>query len=58
MARVFLATDEVLGRIVAVKILNHGYDGTDMGDRFRREGRTAAGLSHPNVVTVYGAGEG
>ncbi len=58
MARVFLATDEVLGRIVAVKILNHGYDGTDMGDRFRREGRTAARLSHPNVVTVYGAGEG
>ncbi len=58
MARVFLARDEVLDRAVAVKILNHGHEGTDIGDRFRREGRTAAKLSHPNIVTVYGAGEG
>lgn len=58
MAQVFLARDEVLHRLVAVKILKAGHDDTDTGARFRREGRTAAKLSHPNVVTVYGAGEG
>jgi serine/threonine protein kinase len=58
MARVFLGKDEVLDRPVAVKVLNPGHSGTDIGNRFRREGRTAARLSHPNIVPVYGAGEG
>ena len=58
MARVFLGRDEVLERPVAVKILNPGHGGTDIGARFRREGRTAARLAHPNVVQVYDAGEG
>lgn len=58
MAQVFLARDEILHRLVAVKILKAVHDDTDTGARFRREGRTAAKLSHPNVVTVYGAGEG
>jgi eukaryotic-like serine/threonine-protein kinase len=57
MARVFLGRDEVLERPVAVKILNPGHGGTDIGARFRREGRTAARLAHPNVVQVYDAGE-
>lgn len=57
MARVFLGRDEVLDRAVAVKILRYGYDESDIGARFRREGRTAAGLSHPNIVQVYDAGE-
>jgi eukaryotic-like serine/threonine-protein kinase len=57
MARVFLGRDEVLDRPVAVKILNHQHGGTDIGARFRREGRTAARLSHPNIVQVYDAGE-
>ena len=57
MARVFLSRDEVLGRAVAVKILRHGYGESDVGARFRREGRTAASLSHPNIVQVYDAGE-
>jgi serine/threonine protein kinase len=56
MARVFLGRDEVLERPVAVKILNPGHGGTDIGARFRREGRTAARLAHPNVVQVYDAG--
>jgi serine/threonine protein kinase len=43
---------------VAVKILNPGYGGTEISARFRREGRTAASLSHPNIVQVYDAGEG
>jgi eukaryotic-like serine/threonine-protein kinase len=58
MARVFLGKDEVLDRPVAVKVLNPDHGGTDIGDRFRREGRTAARLSHPNILPVYGAGEG
>ena len=58
MARVFLGRDEILDRPVAVKILNPVHGGTDISDRFRREGRTAARLSHPNIVPVYDAGEG
>src|ERR671917_1612420 len=58
MARVFLGRDEVLERPVAVKILNPGHGSTDSGARFRREGRTAARLSHPSIVQVYDAGEG
>jgi eukaryotic-like serine/threonine-protein kinase len=58
MARVFLGRDEVLDRPVAVKLLNPVHGGTDTGDRFEREGRTAARLAHPNIVQVYDAGEG
>ena len=57
MSVVFLGRDEVLDRPVAVKILNSQHGGTDIGARFRREGRTAARLSHPNIVQVYDAGE-
>src|SRR5215207_4378582 len=57
MARVFLGRDEVLDRPVAVKLLNPVHGGTDIGDRFKREGRTAARLAHPNIVQVYDAGE-
>jgi hypothetical protein len=58
MSRVFLGRDEVLERPVAIKILNPDFGETDIGTRFRREGRTAARLSHPNIVQVYDAGEG
>ncbi len=58
MARVFLGRDEVLDRPVAVKILRFGHRDSDVGARFSREGRTAARLSHPNIVPVYDAGEG
>jgi eukaryotic-like serine/threonine-protein kinase len=58
MSRVFLGRDEVLDRPVAIKILNPDLGRTDIGSRFRREGRTAAKLSHPNIVQVYDAGEG
>jgi len=58
MARVYLGRDEVLDRPVAVKVLQSGRAGTDVAARFRREGRTAARLSHPNIVQVYDAGEG
>jgi hypothetical protein len=57
MSRVYLGRDEILDRPVAVKILNPDFDDPDGGARFRREGRTAARLSHPNIVQVYDAGE-
>lgn len=56
MATVYLGRDEVLDRPVAVKVLKHGFD-HDIAERFQREGRTAARLSHPNVVQVFDAGE-
>ncbi len=58
MSTVFLGRDEVLDRPVAIKLLKPGFGDTDIGARFRREGRTAARLSHPNIVQVYDAGEG
>jgi eukaryotic-like serine/threonine-protein kinase len=58
MSTVYLGRDETLGRSVAVKVLKGGFSGTDIGDRFQREGKTAARLSHPNIVPVYDAGEG
>jgi len=58
MARVYLGCDEVLDRPVAVKVLKPMHGDSDIGIRFRREGRTAARLSHPNIVQVYDAGEG
>ena len=58
MARVFLGRDEVLDRPVAVKVLKPMHGETEIAARFRREGRTAARLSHPNIVQVYDAGEG
>jgi serine/threonine protein kinase len=58
MARVFLGKDEVLDRLVAIKVLRGGFEDSEISARFRREGRTAARLSHPNIVPVYDAGEG
>jgi len=57
MSVIFLGRDEVLDRPVAVKVLKGGFESFEVGARFRREGRTAARLSHPNIVQVYDAGE-
>ncbi len=58
MANVYLAEDQELGRRVAIKILNdrHAHD-NQFVERFRREAKNAAGLSHPNVVSIYDRGE-
>ncbi len=54
MAEVWEARDEVLARPVAVKLLlPHLAADPEIVDRFRREARSAARLSHPNVVAVY-----
>ena len=54
MGEVFLARDTVLAREVAIKVLHRSLSGDQaFVDRFRREARAAAGLSHPNIVAVY-----
>jgi eukaryotic-like serine/threonine-protein kinase len=58
MANVYLAEDEVLGRRVAIKILDDRHAGDDQFvERFRREAKNAASLSHPNIVSIYDRGE-
>ena len=58
MANVYLAEDEDLGRRVAIKILNDRYANDDLFiERFRREAKSAASLSHPNIVSIYDRGE-
>jgi serine/threonine protein kinase len=58
MSTVYLALDEVLDRPVAVKLLHREIsEEVDQLERFRREARAAARLSHPNLVGVIDAGE-
>ncbi len=58
MADVYLAEDEQLGRRVAIKILNERHAADEQFvERFRREATNAAGLSHPNIVSIYDRGE-
>jgi eukaryotic-like serine/threonine-protein kinase len=58
MANVYLAEDQELGRRVAIKILNDRHANDDQFvERFRREAKNAAGLSHPNIVSIYDRGE-
>src|SRR5437667_9511960 len=58
MANVYLAEDQELGRRVAIKMLDdrHAQD-EQFVERFRREAKNAAGLSHPNIVSIYDRGE-
>jgi eukaryotic-like serine/threonine-protein kinase len=58
MGEVYLAHDEVLDRDVALKVLRSHYArDEEFAERFRREARSAAGLSHPNIVQVYDRAE-
>ena len=54
MGEVFRARDTALGRDVAIKVLHRNL-ASDEGfiDRFRQEARSAARLSHPNIVAVH-----
>jgi len=57
-AVVYGAVDRELNRPVAIKLLREAVGFSEVArERFRREAQAAAGLSHPNVVTVYDAGE-
>jgi serine/threonine-protein kinase len=58
MSTVYLALDQVLERPVAIKLLHREIsEEADQLERFRREARAAARLSHPNLVGVIDAGE-
>ena len=58
MAEVWLATDEMLGRRVALKFLDERFaQDAQFVERFRREAQAAAGLQHPNIVGVFDRGE-
>jgi len=50
---VYRAVDEVLGREVALKILNPGQVDPDAIARFRAEATTLATLNHPGIATIY-----
>ena len=58
MGEVWEATDTVLGRTVAVKLLHPGLSQeNDFVERFRAEARHTAGFQHPNITTVFDYGE-
>src|SRR3954468_3856902 len=58
MADVYLADDSQLGREVALKVLHRRFArDKEFVERFRREASAAAGLQHPNVVSVYDRGQ-
>ncbi|WP_405594234.1 serine/threonine protein kinase [Streptomyces sp. NBC_01410] len=55
MGEVWRATDQALGRPVAVKLLRAD-DGDAAAERLRMEAQTAARLNHPHVVSMYDSG--
>src|ERR671917_1884592 len=58
MSTVSRAFDQTLERTVAIKLMHRSLSGDPQQlERFRREARAVAQLSHPNVVTVIDAGE-
>ena len=58
MADVYCAEDTHLGRQVALKVLSKRFaQDAQFVERFKREAQSAAGLTHPNVVSVYDRGE-
>jgi len=57
MAEVYLAEDQELGRRVALKLLDERHAADEQFvERFRREAQSAAGLSHPNIVSIFDRG--
>jgi eukaryotic-like serine/threonine-protein kinase len=58
MSTVWKAHDRLLDRIVAIKVLHEQFTrDEEYVERFRREARSVAQLSHPNIVTVIDRGE-
>ena len=57
MGQVYEAEETESGRRVALKLLSRGLGDDEERERFLREGRLAASLSHPNCVYVFGTSE-
>jgi eukaryotic-like serine/threonine-protein kinase len=58
MADVHLAHDNILDRGVALKVMSTRYaSDEEFVERFKREARNAAALSHPNIVSIFDRGE-
>src|SRR5688572_24907422 len=58
MGAVYLGRDRTLDRAVAIKVIKPDVAASDMiRDRFLQEARSVAKLRHPNIVSVYSAGE-
>jgi hypothetical protein len=57
MGAVYLARESALDRMVAIKVLHATASTGDGQERFRREARTAAKLTHPSIVPLHTFGE-
>src|ERR1700687_4792854 len=58
MGTIYRARDQVLDRSVALKVLRTDVDlDANLKERFYREARACARLTHPNIITVYDLGE-
>jgi serine/threonine protein kinase len=57
MGQVWAAHDSRLGRDVAIKVQQFDPAGDEVAfERFQREAQSAAGMQHPNVVTIFDSG--
>ncbi len=56
MGEVYLAQDTELGRKVALKFIKRGFGWQNFTRHFRAEEKIVAGLNHPNIAQLYGAG--
>jgi serine/threonine-protein kinase len=57
MGDLYLARDPNTNRLVVVKLLSATLESSDIRERFEREARALASLSHPNIVQIYDYGE-
>jgi len=58
MAEVYLARDTMLGRKVALKVIQPGvFTSNEAADRFLLEARTTAKFNHPNIITIHAVGQ-
>jgi serine/threonine protein kinase len=57
MGEVYRARETRLRRDVAIKVVQRGHADPSLWDRFEREARAAAALSHPNIWSIFDTGE-